>query len=235
MIEQDNNSRVLTGKTLDLLHKCHLGISKTIEHAKMSVLWSGITIDIKNFLSTCRPCPLSSDRQQVETTISIATLCPWSKLSLDNFEYQGFHYLMVLDVCSKYFIVRCVDSLNTEKTIQTLTSIFSEQGLPNELQCDRGRNFISDSFTQFCQHSGIKITYSSAHHHSSNPAERAIHTVKMLMKRCIAARTSWRLALLEYLSTPLDGNIPSPSGPMERRFKCTLLQSIILIRGIQIY
>ena len=33
----------------------------------------------------------------------------------------------------------------------------------------------------------------------------------MLMKHCSLAKQSWRLALLEYLSTPLDGNMPSPS------------------------
>ena len=31
------------------------------------------------------------------------------------------------------------------------------------------------------------------------------------MKCCSLAKQSWRLALLEYLSTPLDGNTPSPS------------------------
>ena len=33
----------------------------------------------------------------------------------------------------------------------------------------------------------------------------------MLMKRCSIAKQSWRLALLKYLTTPLDGNMPSPS------------------------
>ena len=35
--------------------------------------------------------------------------------------------------------------------------------------------------------------------------------IKMLMKRCSLTKQSWRLTLLEYLSTPLDGNTPSPS------------------------
>ena len=33
----------------------------------------------------------------------------------------------------------------------------------------------------------------------------------MLMKWCNMAKQSWRLALLEYLTTPLDDNTPSPS------------------------
>ena len=63
------------------------------------------------------------------------------------------------------------------------------------------------------------ITLSSAFHHSSNPAERAVKTIKSLMKRCLAANTLWYIALLEYLSTPLSSNIPSPSELMGRQFR----------------
>ena len=45
---------------------------------------------------------------------------------------SAIHYLMILDVAIKYFIVHAVNSLNSETMIQTLTSVFSEQGLPRE-------------------------------------------------------------------------------------------------------
>ena len=63
-----------------------------------------------------------------------------------------------------------------------------------------------------------ELSYSSAYHHSSNPAEHAIHTVKNLMKRGYHANESWRSALLEYLATPLDSNLPSPSELNRRQF-----------------
>ena len=110
---------------------------------------------------------------------------------------------MVLDISTKFFVVRPVSSLNTDCTIQTLTSVFSEHGMPTHIQCDRGTNFVSDLFQQYYQHLGINLTFSSAYHHSGNPAERAIRTVKLLMKHCTMAKQSWRLALVEYLATPL--------------------------------
>ena len=64
----------------------------------------------------------------------------------------------------------------------------------------------------------IANIYSSAYHHSSNPAERAVCTVKGLMKCCVSAKQSWRLALLEYLSTSLDAKTPSPSELNGRKF-----------------
>ena len=39
------------------------------------------------------------------------------------------------------------------------------------------------------------------------------------MKRCLAGNTSWQIAFLEYLSTPLGPNIPSTSELMGRQFR----------------
>ena len=129
---------------------------------------------------------------------------------------------MILDVSTKLFVVRPVSSLNTDCTIQILTSVFSEKGLPLSIQCDRGRNFVSDQFQQYCQHLGINLTFSSAYHHSGNPAERAIRTVKGLMTCCTMTKQSWRLALTEYLATPLDSNTLSPSELNGHKFNSLL-------------
>ena len=80
-----------------------------------------------------------------------------------------------------------------------------------ERRCDHGRNFVSDLFQHYCNHLGISLSFSSAYHHSGSPAERVIHTVKALIKCCTLAKQSWRLALLEYLATPLDNSTASLS------------------------
>ena len=49
---------------------------------------------------------------------------------------------MVLDITTKLFVVRPVMSLGTDCTIQTLTAVFSEQVLPLNIRCDKGRNFV---------------------------------------------------------------------------------------------
>ena len=63
----------------------------------------------------------------------------------------------------------------------------------------------------------------SGYHHSSDPAECAVKTVKSLMKCCLVSNTSWGIALLEYLSIPLSSHIPSPSELMGRQFRGLLL------------
>ena len=143
-------------------------------------------------------------------------------MSLDSFEFNGQHFIMVLDISTKFFVVRPVSSLNTDHNIQTLTSVFSEHGMPISIKCNHGRNCVSDLFQQYCQHLGITLSFSSAYHHSGNLAERAIRTIKGLMKHCTMAKQSWCLALWEYLSTPLDNNTPSQSELNGCHFTCLL-------------
>ena len=142
----------------------------------------GITDDIKTSILACKPCLTYSTKQQCEPYVFDAQVKPWTLISLDNFEFQGNFYLMMLDVATKFIVVRPVQSLNIEATIQVSTSIFSEHGLPVGIRCDRGRNFVSDLFQQYCKHLGIQLSYSSAYHHSSNLAECIIRTVKGPMK-----------------------------------------------------
>ena len=184
-------SESLRSQAINILHnKAHLGLSKTLERVRTCMYWPGITDAIKDSISGCKVSLTFSDRQQREPYISDAQTSLWSHLSLDNFKFRGQYFLMILDISTKFFVVRSVSSLNTECTIQTLTAVFSEHGMPTHIQCDRGRNFVSNLFQQYCQHLGINLPFSSAYHHSGNPAERAIRTVKMLMKHCTMAKQS---------------------------------------------
>ena len=140
--------------------------------------WPGIRDAIKDSISACKVCLTFSDKQQCELYSADTVTRPCSYLSLDNFEFQGQHYIMILDMLTKFIVVRMVQSLSTTCTIQILTSVFSEHSLPLSIGCDRGRNFVSDHFQDYCSHLGINLTFSSAHHHSSNPAERAIRPSK---------------------------------------------------------
>ena len=185
----------LRAQAMNILHnKGHLGLNKTLEKARTCMYWLGITDAIKDSISACKVCLMFSDKQQWELYSADPITRPWSHLSLDNFKFQGQHYLMVLDMSTKFFVVRLVSSLNTNCTIQTLISVFSEHGMPTHIRCDRSRNFVSDVFQQYCQHLGINLTFSSAYHHS-NPAERAIRMVKMLMKHYTMAKQSWEIGI----------------------------------------
>ena len=92
---------------------------------------------------------------------------------------------------------------SAEQTIAKFLEIFSEFGVPDELRSDRGTNYTSSLFLAFCKGLDIKLSFSSAYHHSGNPAECSVQIVKNIMEKCKYTNTNWRLGLLEYLCTPL--------------------------------
>ena len=138
---------------------------------------------------------------------------------MDNFDFNGKHYLIVVDHFSKFVAVKHSKDLTSRTTINLLLDIFSEHGFPTSIRCDHGQNFVLHEFVELCKHLNINITLSSGYHHSSNLAEHVVKTEKSLMKHCLASNTLWRITLLEYLSTPLSSNIPSPSELMDRQFR----------------
>ena len=209
----------LRNQLLNVIHESHLGIFKTLDRARTSIFWPGITHAVTVLLSQCRACAKHQDKQPSESIVSDPELKLWTSLSIVNFEYKGRHYLIILDRCTKFVVVKCVHSYDAGTTVETMFEIFSKFGLPENIRSDRGRNFLSAQFTQFLNDLGIDLTYCSAYHHSSNPAECAIRNVKNLMKHCGAVHKLWCISLLEYLATPLCTGLPSPAAMMGRDFR----------------
>ena len=141
----------------------------------------------------------------------LATSKLWQALSIDNFEYKGHKYLIILDCFSHFVVVISLDRIDTATTIKLLLEVFAELGIPNKIRCNRGSNFTSIDFTNFCSDLGITLSFSSSYHHQSLPAEHSVHTVKNIMKKCHETGTPWCLGLLEYVCTPLDDKTLSPS------------------------
>ena len=53
-------------------------------------------------------------------------------------------------------VVREMTGHTAEETIDKLSSIFAELGLPRTLHCDRGTNYTSSKFQDFCKGLNIK-------------------------------------------------------------------------------
>ena len=127
----------------------------------------------------------------------LAAAKPWQALSIDNIKWKGHKYLVILDHFS-HFVVKRSNRIDTATTIRLLLEVFAEHGLPQKIRCDRGTNFTSLDLTNFCSDLGITLSFSSSYHHQSVPAERSVHTVKNIMKKCHETGTSWHLGLLEH-------------------------------------
>ena len=120
---------------------------------------------------------------------------------------------------SKYILVRLIADHSAETTIKEFIQIFNEHGIPQELPIDKGSNFTSKTFMDFCKSLDVNVTYSSTCHHSSNPTKWAVQTVKNLMKKYKCTNQSWHLALLEYSCILISDTVPSSSVLCGHAFK----------------
>ena len=199
-------------QALENLHRSHMGIVKTKERPSTSMFWPKIYNDIENFLSSCCPCMIHKVKQTAEPLERDIPTKPWHSLTLDNFEFefQGSLFLIICDCFTRFIVVKKCVNLSVRTAIQSLLEVFYEHGVPSHICSNRGCNFVSSKFGTFCKDLGISLNFSSGYHHSANQAERAVHTVKDLMKHCNSAGVHWHIALLEFLCTPgPDGHSPS--------------------------
>ena len=169
---------------LTRLHIVHMGVYKTLYPARQSVFWPSLTKDINEIMLACPACMKYAAKNCAVPLINdLATRKPWQALSIDNFEWKAHKYLIIPDCFSNFIVVKSSDRIDTATTIKLLLEVFAKHGIPNKIKCDRGSNFTSIDFTNFCSDLGITLSFSSSYHHQSVPAERSVHTVKNIMKK----------------------------------------------------
>ena len=198
---------VLRKEMLDRLHQGHQGIVKTRALARSTVWWPGLSKDIATLVQCCPECELYR-REHPQPLIPTPTpRREWTQVASDLFEWQGENYLLIIDYFSRWFEICHLSSISSAAVINGCKSIFARMGIPEKFHSDKGVQFMSKEFAQFAEYWGFTHTSSSPHHHSGNgEAERAVQTVKNLLKK----EKEPYLALLNYRATPLlQGQSPA--------------------------
>ena len=80
----------------------------------------------------------------------------------------------------------------------------------DELISDNGPQYASRVFCDFMATYNIRHTTSSLHPQSNDLAEKAVQTIKAIMKKCQVAGENFHLALLDLRITPRDPVLGSP-------------------------
>ena len=204
----------LRSKVLQVLHRSHMGITKTLDRARSTFFWVGISKDIENVIGNCEVCQKYAKRQPKECLGHVQDKSEaWESTATDLFEFKGNTYLIISCRFSGYMAIRDMRDHSAEETIKQCQSIFRELGVPKTLHCDRGSNYTSVQFQQFAKSINMSLTFGSSEHHSSNYAERSVQTVKNFMRKS----HEWSICLLEYHMTPIryQGTESSPMKLMQ--------------------
>ncbi|XP_021341716.1 uncharacterized protein K02A2.6-like [Mizuhopecten yessoensis] len=145
---------------------------------------------------------------------------PWQRAGTDLFYFKGSNYLLVVDYFSRFVEIAKLDSTTSEDIIVHLKSIFSRHGIVDILVSDNEPQYSSDVFKQFVRDFGFEhVTSSPKFPQSNGEAERAVQTVKKLLRK----NADPYVALMSYRATPLQNGYSPVELCMGRRIKTNLL------------
>lgn len=219
-------------EVLDRIHEGHQGITKCRARAKTAVWWPGLSREIQDLVSNCRVCARNQEIKAEPLMPTTFPDRPWQVVATDLFELPKATYLLVVDYFSRYVEVANVTKSQTSgEIIKKLKEIFARHGIPEQLRSDNGPQYASAEFAQFAKNWGIKhITSSPRFPRSNGEVERAVKTVKSLLKK--GDVDDCTRALLSYRSTPLAGGYSPAELLMGRKLRTTLpvMQSVLTPR-----
>uniref|UniRef100_A0A3Q2ZKC0 Gypsy retrotransposon integrase-like protein 1 n=2 Tax=Kryptolebias marmoratus TaxID=37003 RepID=A0A3Q2ZKC0_KRYMA len=201
------------------LHEGHLGITKCRERAKHSVWWPGLSSELIKLLETCETCCRERTKHKEPLLPTEFPQRPWVMVGADLFQFKDKQYLIVVDYFSRFFEVAKLTSTTSEGVIEHCKSIFARHGIPERFRSDNGPQFASASFRRFARDWGFSRETSSPNFPQSNgEAERAVRTIKTLLKKS----GDPYLALMAYHSAPLANGFSPAELLMGRRIRTTV-------------
>ncbi len=210
---------------------CHPGATRTHRLIKQRFWWPSMVRDARQFVAACPICAAGKGSNRPPAgllqPLSVPSR-PWSHIAMDFVTGLPLSdgktvVLTVVDRFSKatHFIpLPKLPSARETATI-VLDHVFRIHGLPVDVVSDRGPQFVSKFWTEFCRQLGATASLSSGYHPQTNgQAERANQDLERVL-RCVASAepSSWssRLTMVEYVhnSLPVSSTGLSP-------FQCCL-------------
>lgn len=201
----------LRPRTLERLHDAHQGLTSTLQRARRTVYWPKIQNDIEDTILRCDECQRHGSKKAKSSERQMSAVRPMEIIGMDIMQYKGAHSLVTVDYYSGAIFVDQLSSETADAVIKVLNINFRKFGLAETVVSDNGPCFRSERFQGFCQELGIRHVTSSPHYHQSNGrSERAIATVKQMLKKT-GSDVEVTKALTAYLDTPVSDSLPSPA------------------------
>ncbi len=210
---------------------CHQGATRTCMLIKQRFWWPSVVWDARLFVSACPVYAAGKGSNRPPAGLLQPLLVPsrpWSHIAMDFVTglppSAGMTVVLtVVDRFSKaaHFIPLPKLPSARETATVVLDHVFRIHGLPVNVVSDRGPQFVSKFWTEFCRQLGATASLSSGYYPQTNgQAERANQDLERVL-RCVASAepSSWssRLTMVEYAhnSLPVSSTGLSP-------FQCCL-------------
>uniref|UniRef100_A0A3P9LBR3 Gypsy retrotransposon integrase-like protein 1 n=1 Tax=Oryzias latipes TaxID=8090 RepID=A0A3P9LBR3_ORYLA len=209
-------SRVLTWVHASRF-SCHPGFRRTLLQVQRHFWWPSIISDTKAYVAACTICATSKSSHQAPAGLLNPLPVPsrpWSHIAVDFVTglpaSQGNTVILtIVDRFSKAAHFVALPKLPTAtETARCLTDhVFRLHGIPCDIVSDRGPQFSSQVWKNFCQGLGATASLSSGFHPQTNgQTERTNQDLESAL-RCVCSQnpSSWsnHLSWIEYAHNSL--------------------------------
>lgn len=199
-------------RVLKAVHSGHLGINSCLKRARETVYWPGMSNDIRNLVKGCSICENSQRRPPREPLMpkEIPNL-PWERVAIDLFDFNRKPHVIIVDSYSGYIDFKELRNASAAEVVRAMKEWFATHGIPRVVESDNGPCFTALEFRRFEAEWQFRlITSSPLYPRSNGLAERAVQTIKNLLKRCAKDGSDIQAALLNLRNVPRDGDLGSP-------------------------
>lgn len=173
-----NDDTTLRTRLLDEIHRqlpiAHPGQRKMKELISSRYWWPGWSSDVDRYVRNCWICRRNENpRDKTPGLLKPLPipLQPWKDISMDFRTFpkdkKGYDYAMVIvDRLSKKIIsIPCHKTVNARDVADLfLVHYYRHYGAPDTIVSDRGGQFVSEFWKEFCQLLGIQLKLSTSHH-----------------------------------------------------------------------
>ena len=112
---------------LQYVHEGHQGKERCLLRARNTVFWPKMTYDIQQLIKRCNICQEYGKSQPIiGTTQELPPPFPWHTLATDMFYWKRMDFLIVVDVFSKYFLMRKLQNSTSAAVCAELSMIVTE-------------------------------------------------------------------------------------------------------------
>lgn len=152
----------------------HPGQRKTIQLLASRYYWKGLSTTVERFIRNCHACRrANAPRDRTPGLLNPLPIPqrPWQHITMDfqSFPPDTHGYdtvFVVIDRLSKQaFSIPCLKTITAKDMARLyIQNIYRIRGAPESIVSDRGPQFISDFWGEFCQILGIRLKLSTAFH-----------------------------------------------------------------------
>ena len=142
------------------------------------VFWEGMGGEAKELVRKCEPCQRNARSHRQDTTeishTNMFNLSPNDILHIDFCQYEGAHYMVLVDRLTGYIGAEKTKDETTDEAIRVIKNWSTTFGYPLKVISDRGGSY-RDDFVEKLKELKVKHKPSSSYHPQSNSlAERAV-------------------------------------------------------------